>query len=387
MKKQNKPEADSLLRTPKAKNKLGLKINKIALPHDDLINAEKPKLELVEKQGDTGFKTTRNKKTSSTSSTGTTGTTSQATSPEKDFTKTPNSVVRVALAQRMFRGKSKQIYDYLWSVSRGAINPVRTIRRTFNEIQKGTGIGSRNTVISGIVHLENINLIKREVAVGESSGNFYEIFTPEELGYDIFLGSTSSTNLPGSTSSTETTQKVVVPVVPLSGTTGTTLIDVGKDTYSFPKTSFKDYKTDDDKACAFATLIETLATASEKLTGKPVSYRDAEKWGTLAELLVLELEKAFRKTDSISSVPAFLTEILRRQFFNSTVNKSAKTKIDIVGKLDSGEYEIKPLEATEREVALEQLRDFAGDEFLQNFKKWYTADDWNWLMQEIEKIG
>jgi hypothetical protein len=162
---------------------------------------------------------------------------------------------------------------------------------------------------------------------------------------------------------------------------------VNKDTYSFPKTSFKDYKNDDDKARAFATLIETLATASEKLTGKPVSHRDAEKWGNLADLLVLELEKAFRKTDSISSVPAFLTEILRRQFFTSNVNKPAKTKIDVVGKTDSGEYEIKPLDAKEREAAFEQLKDFAGDEFLQNFKKWYTADDWNWLMQEIEKFG
>lgn len=49
MKNKTKTEADSLLRIPKAKNKLGLKIHKIALPHDDLIRAEEsPQLELVE---------------------------------------------------------------------------------------------------------------------------------------------------------------------------------------------------------------------------------------------------------------------------------------------------------------------------------------------------
>ncbi len=387
MKKQIKPDTDSLLRIPKAKNKLGLKINKIAMPHDDLISAEKPKLELVEKQSEVVSKSVKNEEIFSV------GTTSQATSPEKDFTKTPNSVVRVALARRMFRGKSKQIYDYLWSVSRGAINPTRKIRRTFNEIQKGTGIGSRNTVISGIAHLESIKLIIREVAVGESLGNFYEIFTPEELGYDVFLGSTSSTNLTGSTSSTGTTQKVVVPVVPESGTTGTTLPVASKDTYSFSKTFFKDNTDDDDerratrthmtRARTFAGLVEKLSAACEKLTGKPVSHREADKWGNLADLLVLELEKSFRRTDSVSSVPAFLTEILRRQFFTQPTAKSAKAKIDTVGKNDAGEYEIKPLDTKGREAALEQLKDFAGDDFLQDFKKWYTEDDWNWLMRQI----
>lgn len=51
MKNKTKPEADSLLRVPKAKNKLGLKIHRIAMPHDDLIRPEEEKstrLALVE---------------------------------------------------------------------------------------------------------------------------------------------------------------------------------------------------------------------------------------------------------------------------------------------------------------------------------------------------
>ncbi len=51
MKNKTKPEVDSLLRVPKAKNKLGLKIHRIAMPHDDLIRPEEEeslRLELVE---------------------------------------------------------------------------------------------------------------------------------------------------------------------------------------------------------------------------------------------------------------------------------------------------------------------------------------------------
>ena len=48
-------------------------------------------------------------------------------SPVRDFQKVPNSVSRNL---DLFRGKSKQVWDYLWSVSRGAINPSRTVRKS-----------------------------------------------------------------------------------------------------------------------------------------------------------------------------------------------------------------------------------------------------------------
>jgi hypothetical protein len=38
-------------------------------------------------------------------------------------------------------------------------------------------------------------------------------------------------------------------------------------------------------------------------------------------------------------------------------------------------YEIKPLDKQGREAAVEQLREIAGDEFLQDFEKWYTSED------------
>jgi hypothetical protein len=230
--------------------------------------------------------------------TDTTGITEQhPISPVKDFTKTPNSITRLVLAQGLFKGKSKQIYDYLWSNSRGAINPVRSLKKTHKEIQKGAGIGSRNTVFHGLKHLQNIGLIKFNSAVGEPFGNEYEIFTPEELGY------TSYTTQIGITEISQLYQKVVIPVQPLFGITGTTQTIENKDTCENPKTSFKDFKYIDDEA--FAAMTEILRNASEQISGKFPNKFQKENWKELAELLVAELEMAAALTKNVSNVPAF----------------------------------------------------------------------------------
>ncbi len=56
----------------------------------------------------------------------------------------------------------------------------------------------------------------------------------------------------------------------------------------------------------------------------------------------------------------------------------------MVGKSESGSYEIKPLDEKGREATLEQLREFAEDDFLQDFQKWYTPEDWEWLVKELK---
>ncbi len=99
------------------------------------------------------------------------------------------------------------------------------------------------------------------------------------------------------------------------------------------------------------------------------------------------MEIAVSRAGGVSSVPSFLTEVLRRQFFASRQKQSSakpsKVKTDTVGKPESGQYVIKPLDEKGREAALEQLREFADDEFLQDFKKWYVEEDWQWLMKEL----
>jgi hypothetical protein len=107
-----------------------------------------------------------------------------------------------------------------------------------------------------------------------------------------------------------------LPNVPTAETTlGTQGLSVEvAETSGDPKTSFKTNteETDDD---AFAPLVENLKQAAKEVTGKEPSASEAERWWELSELLVTELKIAAGRTGSVSSVPAFLTEHLRRRLW------------------------------------------------------------------------
>lgn len=304
-------------------------------------------------------------------------------SPTRDFQKIPNSVPR---SLDMFRGKSKQVWDYLWHISRGSINPVRKIRKSRKEIKEGSALGSMVTVDAAIEHLINVQLLKVNQSIGSQGGNEYEIFTPEE----VMLSNTSSTSISSIPSNTSLTQKVVILDIPESGISSITQPVENKHTYTDAKTFFKDNKENDDESgIAFSEFLEKISAACRRITGKPISKREREKWGILADLLILELETAARRADSISSAPSFLTEVLRRKLLGGNAPLSAKqtkTKIDTVGKPDeTGEYEKKPLDEKGREEALAQLQEFADDKFLEDFEKWYSKEDWKWLISQLEK--
>ncbi len=310
----------------------------------------------------------------------------QPISPEKDFSKVANSIVREAVAQGLFIGKSKQIYDFLYLQTRGAIQPKRSIRITKSNLMRGSDIGSERTLLKNLSHLKSIGLVKVTDFDGQHGGNEYEVFLPEEFN-------TTHPTPPTAQQAPHPLQKVgTLPPVE-SGVGGVGQTQENKGTYSIAKTSFKDNTKNDDDARAregFFVMVERLDAAVRKLTGKSVTKREAESWGTLADLLILELEVAASRTDGVSSIPAFLTEVLRRQFFAShlqqaTNAKASITNADTVGKSDSGAYEIKPLDAKGRDEALAQLREFVGDDFLDDFKKWYVEEDWAWLIQELEK--
>lgn len=304
-------------------------------------------------------------------------------SPKRDYTKVANSINRDAVPSGLFKGTSKNTYDVLYQRTRGAITPTRSIKIVQSDLLVWANI-SHNTLRSHLKHLQSIGLVKIIYRLGDNKGAEYEVFLPEEINleedsYHLLPPPTTSTslNLVGGT-----TQNLV-------GGGGTlTTVNIGESESS--KTSLKtSTKNDDDMRVneTFAMLNSRLDAAVKKLTGKGVSRHEAEKWGMLAELLILEMEKAASRTDSISSVPAFLTEVLRRKLLggnSSAAIKTSKNKPDTVGKPnEAGDYEIKPLDEKGREAALEQLREFAHDDFLPEFKKWYIAEDWEWIMKQL----
>jgi hypothetical protein len=232
-------------------------------------------------------------------------------SPERDFQKVPNSITR-EMASRLFRGKSKQLYDYLWSQSRGAISPSRTVRRSRPQLLRGAGFGSMGTVERCVDFLVEVGLIKVRTIVGESEGNEYEVFTPEEVG-PALLGLPPLTGLTHETGITGSTPKQVIPVLPETGTTGSTLSPSESEVSGGPKTSFKteEQKLDDEALAHFAAAMKQAAV---DLTGRGLMPVDAQRWGELADVLVTELRIAAGRT-TVSNVPAFLAEHLRRRLW------------------------------------------------------------------------
>jgi hypothetical protein len=326
-------------------------------------------------------------------------------SPIKNFQKVPNSITAQAIPQGLFRaGKSKHLYDVLYSLTRGAIIPSRRVRMSKSELMKKSGIGSRITFDTCISHLQQVGLLKVSVFSGQHFGNEFEVFLPDEIAthpsQTSHTGQPSQTTQPSETNSTQNLDRVVSLE---NSQTRQALIDENKtisaDSKTFLKTEEK--RSDDESVIAnpaFSIMIEKLESAAKKITGKNASKYEAEKWGNLAELLILQLEIAASRTEGISSVPAFLTEVLRRKILKPIPQPSAKQsnlKKDTIGKSqaeDTFETDaedrqiIKPLDEKGREETLTMISEFAErDEILADFKQWFVEEDWTWLMEKLKK--
>jgi hypothetical protein len=261
------------------------------------------------RQFDDGTSLPSAKQTTGTGSTaGTTGTgTELPVAPVRDYMKVANSITREAAPAGLFKGKGKLIYDYLYSRTRGAIIPTRTVQASWREIMKAASIGSDKTLRDQLKLLRAAGLVTWEWSEGSQGGSIYTVYLPEET--------TGTAGTTGTGSTGGTSGQSLLPVPPAETTTGTGSLSVtGQMASGDPKTSFKtDYKkTDDDEALAdFVTIINRTV---KEITGRGLSPTDRQRWAELAEVLAMELKIAAGRT-TVSSVPAFLTEHLRRRLW------------------------------------------------------------------------
>lgn len=254
--------------------------------------------------------------------------TSQPVAPVRDFVRVPNSVVRDALPAGLFKGESKKTYDALYQRTRGAVVPRRMIRATLAEVMAWAGV-SHNTLKSHLKHLARIELLKIHYVRGDNTGAEYEVFTPEEAPPTTHHPQTHHPPPSDHNLAPPTSQNLV-----LGG--GGQVIDSqqAKDVNkTFSKTN-TEQNTDDE---AFANFLAALRTANREVTGKEPSASDAARWEELAELLVTELKIAAGRTPSVSNVPAFLTEHLRRRLW-----KKDKRQIEAESEAIKGREESSP---------------------------------------------
>lgn len=249
--------------------------------------------------------------------------TNHPVAPERDFVRVPNSVVRDALPAGLFKGESKKTYDALYQRTRGAVVPRRMLRATLADVMAWARV-SHNTLKAHLKHLARVGLVKVHYVRGDNTGAEYEVFTPEEAP--------PTTHQPETTYQPPTSQNVAPP------TSQNLVLGGGGQSADFQRTS-EDSKTSlktnterttDDEAAphpstpmsttstgefaAFTGLFEHLLKTSTEITGKSPSTVDREKWREVGEVLSTELRIAAGRT-TVSSVPAFLAEHLRRRLF------------------------------------------------------------------------
>ncbi len=224
--------------------------------------------------------------------------------PMRDFMKVANSISRKAVPGGLFKGKSKQIYDFLYAQTRGAIVPRKECRLTRATIMRGAHIGSTNTLRDNLLHLRAVRLLSWDDKSGEHDGNLYRVWLPEEIADHMHPDQAAQVDQAG-------------PKLPRVLRADSAQGDQGSSTTAataseIPKTSFKtsEQKTDDEAARRF---FDKLRATERELTGK--TSISADKWSELADLLVAELQIAAARTGQVSNVPAFLTEHLRRRLW------------------------------------------------------------------------
>jgi len=240
--------------------------------------------------------------------------------PTRDFTRVPNSIVREAIPAGYFTGKSKQIYDCLYSMTRGGVVPVRSVRISMERLMVKADIGSDRTLRKNLARLEGVGLITVRQIGGTQGGNEFTVFLPEEIstgeGAITAEVATPTTHTPTTTPTTphhhdHPGQNVPVVQVVESASGGGGLNDELKGASTIPNTLLHtNTEKDDDEA--FAGLIEALKNAAVKATGKESKASEADRWREVGELLAAELQIAASRT-TVSSAPAFLFEHLRRR--------------------------------------------------------------------------
>ncbi|HEV2864410.1 MAG TPA: hypothetical protein VGX48_25650 [Pyrinomonadaceae bacterium] len=232
--------------------------------------------------------------------------------PERNFNKRANSLEHSALPSGLFPGASKKIYDALYVRTRGAVVPARTVQARHRELMSWSGVKDIKTVKTHLNKLRDMGLVAWQTLKGEHEGSFYEVFLPEEANLD--LAQTQPNPSPA--------QKLDWDLAQNLGWAGLGNPHDSKELNPPDKTSFKTIEKSFDDDEAFAEFLAALKQASREVTGRESSPSDAARWGELAEVLVTELKIAAGRT-TVSSVPAFLAEHLRRRLW-----KKEKRQLD-----------------------------------------------------------
>jgi hypothetical protein len=229
--------------------------------------------------------------------------------PARDFNRRANSLDRDALPAGLFPGTSKKLYDALYLRTRGAIKPRRTIQATKRDLAEWSGLRNRKTLDAHMRYFQMCGLITRQWEPGQNEGYTFEVFLPEERG---LVDRPPQGDRPLEASD----PNLVRGTDQILGSGGQTQTVDFQRTSETPKTVKTRLENPDDDEAAPLRLafFELFERASKDITGQGIRSNESAKWAELADVLITELRIAAGRT-TVSSVPAFLAEHLRRRLW------------------------------------------------------------------------
>jgi hypothetical protein len=231
--------------------------------------------------------------------------------PDKDFNRRANSLERDAMPAGLFPGSTFKVYNALYLRSRGAVVPRRKVRASRRDFIDWTDIRNLKTVDSHLRYLMAKGLIVRAWELGSTEGSEYEVFLPEEVLPPV-------TTTPHQSPRDATNQNMSSGNTQKLGSGGDSQTADFQTTSSLDKTDLRlDRKFIDDDA-ALAGLFREL---EREVIGK--NSASIEQWREVKEVLLTELRIASGRT-TVSNVPAFLAEHLRRRLWKVDKEKAAE---------------------------------------------------------------
>lgn len=195
--------------------------------------------------------------------------------PESNYYKKANEAAD-ALDRNLTPAESK-VFEHLVRLTVGFNRDERQVR--ISVLTERTGYGSDKTVRMALAGLERKGVIARIGRPNNPGGITYRILSYSGTSVPEYSGR----NYPGTAA--EITGEL--------------------------KTDLKEQKLDDD---AFADFVLELNRAAKDITGRELTASDRQRLKELAEVLTTELRIAAGRT-TVSSVPAFLAEHLRRRLW------------------------------------------------------------------------
>lgn len=247
--------------------------------------------------------------------------------PYLDATHTASEqrIYSVMYRETLSKGQKERHFGFKELCAKTGIRSDRTIRRALDGLQEklsieiisyyhGNPLGPRYRIYDPKDILRRRKMAGIEIDLQSKRITGTGVGTGVDTGVSTGVGTGASTGVATGGKNYGGTPVETTPVTPVLSTGVFKYINTseGPTHPGAASSSNLNRRNDDDEA--FTEFVNLLRENAREITGRQPSAAEAGKWRELAEVLITELRIAAGRT-TVSSVPAFLAEHLRRRLW------------------------------------------------------------------------